>query len=246
MDIEADEYGAPSSSEKALRHLETRVPDSYLTILSRALLINSLEKFNAATVTNFLALSPLAFAHQAIQCGTEAESEWVRVGSLEVELRRDWLLFESHVTHLYLDLFRKRGPATCLPYVGRVCVPEVEQIMRPTWIRAFRTPVITNEGLLEATPDCLSWPCYPCQEPPRRRRFLDERSGMQPALVLDAPITSLFDAALSVVVCLAATGHDTTVAAVTSRDYMLLLSCSLLASPHRLIYFSEGLLTAEK
>ncbi len=74
-----------------------------------------------------------------------SETVWERVVILEVALRRDWLLFGSHVAQTYLDLFRKRGPLPH-PLVGHVCVPEVEQIMWPSWIGTFRIPVFTDEG----------------------------------------------------------------------------------------------------
>lgn len=55
MDDGADENTATSSSVRVIRHLETRELDCHLTILSRALLINTLKAANGITVTNLLA-----------------------------------------------------------------------------------------------------------------------------------------------------------------------------------------------
>ena len=70
----------------------------------------------------------------------------MHVGSLEVELCRNWLLFESQIADMYLDLFHTRGPEGALQSRGRLCVPEVELIMWPSWIRAFRVPALTDRG----------------------------------------------------------------------------------------------------
>lgn len=74
MDIDADKIAAPSSSEKVLRYLETAVPDCHmdLTVLGRALLINSHGKANEEEVTDLLEQSLLDLAHQATQCSIEA------------------------------------------------------------------------------------------------------------------------------------------------------------------------------
>ncbi|BDA45980.1 hypothetical protein COCOBI_08-0730 [Coccomyxa sp. Obi] len=122
MDIGVDEIAAPSSSERVLLYLETTFPDCDLPILSRALLISSLGEANEAE--GLLALSPWGLAHRATQCSAEAEPEWEHVGSLEVELRRNWLLFETHLAELHLDLFRERGPTRPPESFGRVYVPE--------------------------------------------------------------------------------------------------------------------------
>ncbi|BDA45984.1 hypothetical protein COCOBI_08-0760 [Coccomyxa sp. Obi] len=173
MHIDADENAAPSSQERILKHLETTVPDCNLTILGRALLINSYGGANEAQITGLLTLSPLGVARVATQCSADAEPEWERVESLEVELRRSWLLYETHLAQLHLDLFRERGPTGPPVSSGRVFVPAVEEIMWPAWIRAFSSPAFTDTGLLEAMPDGLSQPWYPCEEPPSRQRFLD-------------------------------------------------------------------------
>ncbi|BDA45985.1 hypothetical protein COCOBI_08-0770 [Coccomyxa sp. Obi] len=144
MDVDADENAAPSSSERVHRHLETRVPECYLSILGRALLINSLGGANEAQITGLLTLSPLGVACAANQCSAEAVPEWQYVGSLEVELRRNWLLFDTHLADLHLDLFSERGATRPPMYFGRVYVPEVEEIMWPPWIRAFSTPASTD------------------------------------------------------------------------------------------------------
>ena len=70
----------------------------------------------------------------------------MHVGSLEVELCRNWLLFESQIARMYLDLFHKRGPEGSSQNWGHVCVPEVNLIMWPSWIRAFRIPASTDRG----------------------------------------------------------------------------------------------------
>lgn len=72
MNIDADENAAPSSLERVIRHLETRVLDCNLSILGRALLISTLEEAHEATVPALLALSPTGFAQLATQRGSEA------------------------------------------------------------------------------------------------------------------------------------------------------------------------------
>ncbi|BDA45982.1 hypothetical protein COCOBI_08-0740 [Coccomyxa sp. Obi] len=122
MDIDVDGNATPSFTERVLRYLETTVPDSDLTVLSRALLISSFGQANEAE--GLLALTPLDLAHQATQCSAKAEPEWEHVGSLAVELCRDWLLFETLLADLHLDLFRERGPTRPPESFGRVYVPE--------------------------------------------------------------------------------------------------------------------------
>lgn len=70
MDIVADENAGPSTFERVLRHLETRVPDCSLTILSRALLITTVGEANE--LQGLLALSSLDLAHRAIQSSAQA------------------------------------------------------------------------------------------------------------------------------------------------------------------------------
>lgn len=53
------------------------------------------------------------------------EAEWEHVGTLEVDLCRNWLLFESHVAEVHLDLFCERGPTRPPECFGRVLVPAV-------------------------------------------------------------------------------------------------------------------------
>lgn len=74
------------------------------------------------------------------------EPEWEHVGSLEVELRRSWLLYETHLTEVHLDMFSERGPTRPPESFGRVYVPEVEESMLPPWNRAFSTPAFTETG----------------------------------------------------------------------------------------------------
>lgn len=66
------------------------------------------------------------------------------MGTLEVALRRDWLLLKTHVSNLYLDLFMY-GTAGPLHGWGRVCVAEVKLIMWPSCIRAYGTAALTDE-----------------------------------------------------------------------------------------------------
>ncbi len=70
MDTDVDDTAAPSSSAKILRYLETEVPDSCLTILSRALLICG--EASETVVTDLLAASFLNLGRWASQLSTEA------------------------------------------------------------------------------------------------------------------------------------------------------------------------------
>lgn len=77
------------------------------------------------------------------------------MGTLEVALHRDWLLFETHVVQYHLDMFCERGPTRPPENFGRVNAVELEQLMWPDWIRAYRTPAVTDDGT--SIPGCCAF-----------------------------------------------------------------------------------------
>ncbi len=86
MVIDTDVNAATSSSVRFLRHLEERVPDCSLTILSRALLITTLGEANGEA-EGLLALSSLDLAHWATQCSAQAGIDSISIPFSKICMR---------------------------------------------------------------------------------------------------------------------------------------------------------------